>query len=337
MKKTIFYSWQSDLPKETNLNGIKISLREACNFIEEKIEDITIELDEATRNTSGSPNIPKTIFKKISDCDIFICDLSTINKDSKEELRRVQNPNVLIELGYAIATIGWERIIMLFNVNFGTFPNDLPFDIDRHRATSYSIKDKDDKIGKKQLSEVMKVAIRTIVEKSPLKPHEKKSVNPIDRKRQLDIDNLRRILSTINVATFDAFVEEVPDYVIYDFLYYYEGFSALYKSNTFHIYNLELFDLIKKVFDNLEILMSLKFAHHYFMPPNSRKSKFTYPNDEKGHNLAIKDYAILLNNSKQLKDNFSTLIKYLRKNYLEINLEETSKIAFNDYLTYHSK
>ncbi|MGB8192315.1 MAG: hypothetical protein WCF67_10375, partial [Chitinophagaceae bacterium] len=135
----IFYSWQSDLPKLTNLNAIRQVLRDASSMIESEIEDIRIEIDEATRDLPGSPNIPKAIFGKISASDIFVCDVTTINTNTSADLRRVPNPNVLIELGYAVATLGWDRIIMLFNTVHGNFPNDLPFDIDRHRATKFTI------------------------------------------------------------------------------------------------------------------------------------------------------------------------------------------------------
>ena len=107
-----------------------------------------------------------TIFEKISKADIFICDLTTINSSDTKN-RKVSNPNVLVELGYAIAELGWERIILLFNKEFGVFPQDLPFDIDRHRTTPFSIKDKTDKSGKAQLSQVLKSALITIIQQKP--------------------------------------------------------------------------------------------------------------------------------------------------------------------------
>lgn len=80
---------------------------------------------------TGSPNISKSIFDKIFVSDIFVCDVTTINGNAPSELRRTPNPNVLIELGYAAATLGWERILMVHHKHYGQFPSDLPFDIDR--------------------------------------------------------------------------------------------------------------------------------------------------------------------------------------------------------------
>ena len=128
MQFTVFYSWQSDLPKETNQGVIKGAIGIASNKLENEFKeiDLRITLDEATRDLPGSPHIPSAIFDKIASADAFICDITTINKEvieaiknlqategrkKPQEVRTVPNPNVMIELGYAIALLGWERII----------------------------------------------------------------------------------------------------------------------------------------------------------------------------------------------------------------------------------
>lgn len=116
--------------------AIRISLQKAISKIESE-KDVIIKIDESTLNEPGSPNIPITIFKKIKSADIFLCDLSIINSESDD--RKVPNPNVLIELGYAIAILGWERIIMVFNSSYGNLSKDLPFDIGVHRVNPFKI------------------------------------------------------------------------------------------------------------------------------------------------------------------------------------------------------
>jgi hypothetical protein len=46
--------------------------------------------------------------------------------------RAISNPNVLLEVGFAAAAIGWSRIVMLHNLETGSV-EELPFDI-RHRS-----------------------------------------------------------------------------------------------------------------------------------------------------------------------------------------------------------
>jgi hypothetical protein len=135
---TVFYSWESDLPRETNQDFLRTALHAAAaNLRDSEKGGIQVDIDEATRDRPGSPNIPSSIFEKISDADIFVCDVTIINNSDTNERFRVPNPNVLIELGYAIAVLGWSRIVMVFNKAFGDL-GDLPFDIRQHRVTPYT-------------------------------------------------------------------------------------------------------------------------------------------------------------------------------------------------------
>ena len=324
----IFYSWQSDLPKGSNQNGIRQSLRSAINSVEEKHEDFKIELDEATRNTTGSPNIPATIFSKISKSDIFVCDLTTINSSSNEK-RKVPNPNVLIELGYAVATLGWERIILLFNTNFGKFPDDLPFDIDRHRASQFCIVDNKDKNGKGQLTSLLKIAIEPILIQKPLKPSETKALSPKQRKRELDISNLKWVMSSINIQIFDDFIDNMPSTLISRMMYFKDWFHDITRSNTFHIYDKKLHKLIFDFRENLDKSFSF---YKYYLPDGYGKSyKFQIPFDVFPNQETEDDFNKLTKICLELRKNFEDLLAYIRSEYLEVDLEETSQKAFDEY------
>src|SRR5207302_9978988 len=71
-------------------------------------------VDRDTAGVPGSPDISSTIFGKIEQALIFVCDVSIINQ-GKGERRLTPNPNVLIELGYALRALGPHRIIMAMN------------------------------------------------------------------------------------------------------------------------------------------------------------------------------------------------------------------------------
>jgi len=121
MELKIFYSWQSDLPKNQNLNFIETSIKDALKKLrQQKNISLDIKLDKATRNLAGSPDITESIFTKIGSCNIFVADISIINK-KYDELRKTPNPNVLVELGYAARSLGWEKIICVYNKDFGRF------------------------------------------------------------------------------------------------------------------------------------------------------------------------------------------------------------------------
>jgi hypothetical protein len=136
MRMTVFYSWQSDLDSKFNRNLIEEALERALKAVKrDNVAAIEPVLDRDTSGAPGSPAIADTIFNKIAAADVFVADVSIIN--SSAEGRQTPNPNVLLELGYAISQLGWDRIILVVNTAFGK-PESLPFDLRGRRVVSYS-------------------------------------------------------------------------------------------------------------------------------------------------------------------------------------------------------
>lgn len=155
MKNTeirIFYSWQSDLPNSETRGLIQDSISSAVKMLRDTVE---IEADRDTKGEYGSPDIVQTIFSKIDECDIFIADVSIVNKYSSitdegenGNVRYGPNPNVMLELGYAASVVVWENVICILDTDYGS-PDDLPFDLAHHRLSPYSLKEKTKKDVKK--------------------------------------------------------------------------------------------------------------------------------------------------------------------------------------------
>jgi hypothetical protein len=137
----IFYSWQSDLPNKSNRGFISDTIKKAIKRLSYET-NLIAEYDRDTLGITGSPDITDTIFGKINKSDIFICDISIINKDYSG--RKTPNPNVLIELGYAARTLGWEKVICLFNKKYGDL-TDVPFDINHRRIIVYDSEKENEK------------------------------------------------------------------------------------------------------------------------------------------------------------------------------------------------
>lgn len=81
----IFYSWQSDSSSSVNRNFIKSTLKKAIQSLKKGSENIQIEMrvDTATDALPSSPDIAASIFEKISNSQIFLCDVTIINPPSK--------------------------------------------------------------------------------------------------------------------------------------------------------------------------------------------------------------------------------------------------------------
>jgi hypothetical protein len=129
MTPTVFFSWQSDSPNETNRRFIRSALEEAVNGV--AVIDEPVRVDAATEGVSGTPEIASTIFEKLTETAVAVFDVTPIGRVTGKK-KVLPNPNVLLELGFASATIGWKRIILVFNADLGYEVEDLPFDL-RHR------------------------------------------------------------------------------------------------------------------------------------------------------------------------------------------------------------
>lgn len=157
-KFKIFYSWQSDLPRNKTRNFIRECIDEAIDLAQES-EAIEAERDEATMGTTGSPDIVATLFSKIDNCDLFISDLSLCFTEDLHHEKKSPNPNVMVELGYAVKTLGWERIICLCNTDYG---NQYPFDIAHNRITGFSLEGKSRKEVKSDIAKIIFINIRDL-------------------------------------------------------------------------------------------------------------------------------------------------------------------------------
>lgn len=133
---TVFFSWQSDTAAETGQEFVTRALGLAIHAIH---EDPTFRyrprLDQDTRGVPGAPPIVQTILAKIDACSVFVADVS-LTFQRQENKRLSPNPNVLIELGYALRRLGTERILLIMDSATGR-PEDLPFDLRGHRVVLY--------------------------------------------------------------------------------------------------------------------------------------------------------------------------------------------------------
>lgn len=133
MHKTIFYSWQNDIDKKTHRYFIEKCIKQALAVVENDAK-IYMDYDRDTMGLMGSPDISETIFDKIDRSVLFVCDLSIVN--GADSSKKMPNPNVLIELGYAVNHLGWDRIICLFD-NTEHSIEELPFDVRKQRITPF--------------------------------------------------------------------------------------------------------------------------------------------------------------------------------------------------------
>jgi hypothetical protein len=166
----VFYSWQSDLPNATNRGFIGDALAKACKHVENDPDvDEAPRLDQDTQGLPGAPSIPQAIMEKIDECQAFVADVSLCYRAHDGTM--APNPNVIYELGYAVARLGWDRIILLVNAAYGPVEG-LPFDLEKRRAIPYTAKEGEENRSeeKKRLVGRLAAGIELIAKRQPIVP-----------------------------------------------------------------------------------------------------------------------------------------------------------------------
>ncbi len=155
----VFYSWMSDQENFCNRGFIQDCLEKALKQIgKDESIGITPALDRDTQGESGAPDISSIIFSKIARARSFVADITRmgapLSKRQKKAMRRAgiprtrssPNPNVLVELGFAVGQLGWERCLLVVNTALGPVEK-LPFDLRGRRILTYHVAERDDRVG----------------------------------------------------------------------------------------------------------------------------------------------------------------------------------------------
>jgi hypothetical protein len=145
----IFWAWQSDLPGNVSRHFVRDALLAAIKKLKEApdIEEPDegarrneMHLDSDRQGLSGSPDLARAILEKISCSSVFIGDVTPVGKGpamvvddgTTRDGKPLMNPNVAIELGYALARLTDARVLMILNTAYGN-RDGLPFDI-KHKG-----------------------------------------------------------------------------------------------------------------------------------------------------------------------------------------------------------
>jgi len=170
MKAIIFYSWQSDTRAAANRPFIQKALEAAVGELHAD-GSLSVEpvVDRDTQSVPGAPDIDKTILEKIDACAAMVADVTIVNSGTTS--KPAPNPNVLVELGYALKSLGTRRVILVQNVAFGG-PEDLPFDLRQKRALAYeSPEDASSRAEKRrQLQADLKRALALVLKDADIQP-----------------------------------------------------------------------------------------------------------------------------------------------------------------------
>jgi len=212
----VFWSWQNDFQPKTNRHFIRQALADA---IEGAGDDLNLEdadrpsLDHDTKGSPGMADITKEILDKISKSVVFVADVTPISKSI--DGKAIPNPNVMIELGWAMAKVTPDRMIAVLNTASGCSPEDLPFDIRVRRVLRYELHEgagKKERVAvrkgleaelREALRTNLKTAVETKVQSTPITGVGASQNNPsiwAAYEGQIDYSNWNRVPAKLTIS-----------------------------------------------------------------------------------------------------------------------------------------
>ncbi|WP_242141026.1 nucleotide-binding protein [Sphingomonas sp. TREG-RG-20F-R18-01] len=332
-KKTpfhIFFSWQSDSPRETNHGAIGKALKAACKKLGVEYPDLTLVSDEATRGTSGSPRIVDKIVEKIEAAGMFVADITTVTAAGAG--RPCPNPNVIFELGYAVATLGWDRVVLLFNGAIGSFPGDLPFDLAGNRTSRYDLAVGCTAAQYAKLEKLMEVAVRAVISKDPKRPAELKGLSRERIEHDRDVENMRWLMETLDLPTLDQHVNDLPKLVTDRAMWFHEHYKGVAANPLFNVYDSILRDAVERLLQAWNAAM----AHGTQYTPLSQ-GRYSF--------ISLGDAPLTPNRQvawdeieaarRDMAECISLILNRIRSAYLEIDVQRTNEQAWKEYVDFH--
>jgi hypothetical protein len=148
----VFWSWQSDTHEKTCRYFVRDALDAAINQLKtpQDVEEPSeaarreqLHSDAGREGVPGSPDLARAIMQKIDTASVVIADVTPVGKGLPRKnadgieipAKALMNPNVAIELGYALgkhSTDETNNLLMILNTYYGD-RQCLPFDL-AHKA-----------------------------------------------------------------------------------------------------------------------------------------------------------------------------------------------------------
>jgi hypothetical protein len=216
----VFYSWQSDLPDDSNREYLRTILAAASERLTtRRPKGHAVVLDSDTLGVPGAPPITEAVLEKIRNARVFVADVSITNSSAAG--KKAPNPNVLVELGYALRGLGWSRILMLMNTEFGE-PRELPFDLHHLRVEPYRLKPKalPSTVHPGDFSARVEAAIETILRVSEQVEEERLTATQRERANPLRVELLRKnlnITATLHEYRLSVLLQPIEEHPVADF------------------------------------------------------------------------------------------------------------------------
>ncbi|EFO80307.1 hypothetical protein OSCT_1831 [Oscillochloris trichoides DG-6] len=173
---------------------------------------------------------------------------------------------------------------------------------------------------------MMKEAIQAIVVQQPIKPFAQIQQSSEIIQRQRDVANITWVMSAVHLPTLDEALHSLPHYISMEVFLFWEEFNERVTSSLFHVYDEKTRTALLDFHDAWDKCLSS--GTYYLTESTGKRSVFSIsPSDD-----LESVWSKLETDRDLLATTFASLIQILRINYLEVDLDKTSFLAWHKKL-----
>jgi hypothetical protein len=327
---TVFYAWQDTTPGHTNRYFIKKALDRAIKRVAQGDPAYAmLRYDETTRGMPGSPMIVDAILGKIDVCEVFVADISIISQTAEGE-RRVPNPNVMFETGWAAARVGWDRTILVFNAATGTIEGDVPFDVRGRRLLRYNLPadgSGDAASVSRGLEDALYGALgAALASPPPLRqgPRPKRGALSPELQRDRDRAALHRLLGTLDTQWVDRYLLALSDERILRHAdVHYLSFTGTAREARFLLFDRQTERTIREFVEAWDrVYEATRFGDAY---PGESSARFRPEVFDLGGKSAAEVHRELAAAAGDMHERLHAMLKRLHRAFPELDLQESDE------------
>lgn len=174
----------------------------------------------------------------------------------------------------------------------------------------------------------------TILREQDESSQENEGIAELERRKR-DVRTLKGVFESIHFPSLDEYIKEMPDKIPLRIFHFWWEFAPLVESSIFYLYDQKVRDLVMKIHKYWgEGLWG--YTKYYYAPPNVgfslfRPSRFI---PEKEYEAAESK---LLGIKVQLESAVKDLVEEINSNWLEVDIEEGSRRAWEEYVEYRKR
>jgi hypothetical protein len=241
---------------------------------------------------------------------------------------------VIFELGYAVATLGWDRIVLLFNGAVGEFPGDLPFDLAGNRASRYDLALGDPTAQRDKLDKLVEVAVRAVVDKNPKRPAELKGLSRERIEHDRDVENMRWLMETLHLPTLEQHINDLPKQVTDRAMWFHEHYRGVASNPLFNVYDAVLNGAVERLLRAWDAAMA--HGTQYTATSQGRYVFVSLGDAQLSQDRQVAWDAIEAAR-EEMAAAASTILERVRSAYLEIDIQQTNQRAWGEYVDFHRR